>query len=119
PGVHASSVPTARGPSVQVRWVTRWVSRAHRPAAIDAGRRRSPRLNPCRDTHWHIPPRRVHMAFTRAQATALLNKSEMTLFDDSRANALRDLDRAALAGRVERTRAARDRARDLLKRQRL
>ncbi|GGK08165.1 hypothetical protein [Luteimonas terricola] len=59
------------------------------------------------------------MAFTRAQASGLLNKSEMKLFDDSRANALRGLDRAALAGRVERTRAARDRARDLLKRQRL
>ena len=59
------------------------------------------------------------MPFTRAQATALLNKTEMRLFDDSRANALRGLDRAALAGRVERSRAARDRARDLLKRQRL
>lgn len=59
------------------------------------------------------------MAFTRAQASELLNKSEMQLFDGSRANALRGLDRAALAGRVERTRAARDRARDLLKRQRL
>ena len=59
------------------------------------------------------------MAFTRAQSSELLNKSEMKLFDDSRANALRGLDRAALAGRVERARAARDRARDLLKRQRL
>lgn len=59
------------------------------------------------------------MAFTRAQATALLNKTEMRLYDDSRANALRGQDRAALAARVERTRAARDRARDLLKRQRL
>ena len=59
------------------------------------------------------------MAFTRAQASALLNKSEMRLFDDSRANALRGFDRVALASRVERTRAARDRARDLLKRQRL
>ncbi|MBJ6984134.1 hypothetical protein [Luteimonas sp. MC1750] len=59
------------------------------------------------------------MPFTRAQATALLNKSEMQLFDDSRANALRGFDRTALAGRVERARASRDRARDLLKRQRL
>lgn len=59
------------------------------------------------------------MAFTRAQASALLNKSEMRLFDDSRTNALRGFDRVALASRVERTRAARDRARDLLKRQRL
>ncbi len=58
------------------------------------------------------------MPFTRAQATALLNKSEMRLFDDSRANALRGLDRDALDGRITRTRAARDRARDLLRRQR-
>lgn len=58
------------------------------------------------------------MPFTRAQATDLLNKTEMRLYDDSRANALRGFDRAALAGRVVRTRAARDRARDLLKRQR-
>ncbi|MEN1939514.1 hypothetical protein WCE39_00200 [Luteimonas sp. MJ174] len=59
------------------------------------------------------------MAFTRAQATELLNKAEMRLYEESRANALRGFDRAALAGRVVRTRAARDRARDLLKRQRL
>lgn len=59
------------------------------------------------------------MAFTRTQATVLLNKTEMRLYDESRANALRALDRAALAARIERTRAARDRARDLLKRQRL
>lgn len=59
------------------------------------------------------------MAFTRAQANDLLNKAEMRLYDDSRANGLRGLDRAALAGRVERARTARDRARDLLKRQRL
>ena len=59
------------------------------------------------------------MAFTRTQATVLLNKTEMRLYDESRANALRALDRAALAARIERTRAARDRARALLKRQRL
>ena len=58
------------------------------------------------------------MPFTRAQATALLNASEMRLFDDSRANAVRGFDKAALDGRITRTRAARDRARDLLKRQR-
>ena len=58
------------------------------------------------------------MPFTRAQATDLLNQTEMRLFDDSRANALRGLDRAALAARVARARTARDRARDLLKRQR-
>lgn len=59
------------------------------------------------------------MAFTRAQATGLLNKTEMRLFDDSRANALRRLDRRALMARITRSRAARDRARDLLKRQRI
>ena len=58
------------------------------------------------------------MAFTRAQANELLNKSEMLLYDGSRANALRGLDRAALAARIARARAARDRARDLLQRQR-
>ncbi|MEN1958467.1 histone H1-like repetitive region-containing protein [Luteimonas changyuni] len=59
------------------------------------------------------------MAFTRAQATELLNKAEMRLYDDSRANALRGFDRAALAGRATRARASRDRARDMLKRQRV
>lgn len=59
------------------------------------------------------------MAFTRAQATGLLNKTEMRLYDDSRANALRGLERPGLAARIARTRTARDRARDLLKRQRL
>jgi hypothetical protein len=59
------------------------------------------------------------MAFTRAQATRLLNKTEMRLFDASRANALRRLDRTGLLARITRTRAARDRARDLLKRQRI
>lgn len=58
------------------------------------------------------------MAFTRAQATLLLTKTEMRLYDDSRANALRGFDRKALDGRIARARAARDRARDLLKRQR-
>lgn len=59
------------------------------------------------------------MAFTRTQATGLLNQAEMCLFDDSRANALRGLDAGQLGKRVERARKARDRARDLLKRQRL
>lgn len=58
------------------------------------------------------------MAHTRAQATELLNKAEMQLFEDSRAPALRRFSRTQLAARVERARAARDRARDLLKRQR-
>lgn len=59
------------------------------------------------------------MAMTRAQAQTLLNVSEMSLYGDSRANGLRGLSAAALAKRVERTRKARDRARDLLQRQRL
>ena len=43
------------------------------------------------------------MAFTRAQATGLLNKTEMRLYDDSRANALRRLERPGLAARIART----------------
>ncbi|MBB1472299.1 hypothetical protein H5368_04575 [Luteimonas sp. MC1782] len=57
------------------------------------------------------------MAVNRPQASELLNMSEMRLFDDSRPSALRAMTRAALAARVARARAARDRARDLLKRQ--
>lgn len=59
------------------------------------------------------------MAVTRAKATALLNKTEMGLYDDSRANALRDHSEARLTQLVSRARTARDRARDLEKRQRL
>lgn len=59
------------------------------------------------------------MPMTRARATALLNQREMALYDDSRANALRGLDAKALSSRVERARAARDRARDLARRQKL
>jgi hypothetical protein len=59
------------------------------------------------------------MQFTRAQATALLNKAEMSLYDDSRANALRQFDEKALQGRISRARTARDRARDLFQRQKL
>ncbi|MBJ6982938.1 hypothetical protein [Luteimonas sp. MC1572] len=59
------------------------------------------------------------MAVNRPQASELLNLSEMRLFDDSRPGALRAMTRAALAARVARARAARDRARDLLKRQKL
>ena len=59
------------------------------------------------------------MAVTRAKATALLNKTEMGLYDDSRANALRGLSEARLNQLVTRARTARDRARDLEKRQRL
>ncbi|WP_187775605.1 hypothetical protein [Luteimonas suaedae] len=59
------------------------------------------------------------MAITRAKATGLLNKTEMGLYDDSRANALRRLGEAELGRRIERTRKARDRARDLVQRQKL
>lgn len=59
------------------------------------------------------------MAITRAKATTLLNATEMGLYDDSRANALRGHTEAKLARLVTRARTARDRARDLEKRQRL
>lgn len=59
------------------------------------------------------------MPITRAKATSLLNQREMALFDDSRANALRALDQKALQTRIGRARTARDRARDLLQRQKL
>lgn len=59
------------------------------------------------------------MAVTRAKATSLLNATEMGLYDDSRANALRGHSEAKLARLVTRARTARDRARDLEKRQRL
>lgn len=59
------------------------------------------------------------MAVTRAKATSLLNATEMGLYDDSRANALRGHSEAQLARLITRARTARDRARDLQKRQRL
>lgn len=59
------------------------------------------------------------MPITRAKATTLLNQREMALFDDSRANALRQLDEKALSTRITRARAGRDRARDLVQRQTL
>lgn len=59
------------------------------------------------------------MPITRAKATALLNQREMTLYDDSRANAIRQLDAKALVARITRARDARDRARDLVQRQKL
>lgn len=59
------------------------------------------------------------MAFTRAQAEGLLNKPEMALYDDSRINSLRGMSPADLAKRIDRARKARDRARDLLQRQKL
>lgn len=59
------------------------------------------------------------MPITRAKATALLNQREMALYDDSRANAIRELDEKALSVRISRARALRDRARDLVQRQKL
>ena len=50
------------------------------------------------------------MAVTRAKATALLNKTEMGLFDDSRSNAVRGHSEARLNQLVMRARTARDRA---------
>ncbi|MDO5506602.1 MAG: hypothetical protein Q4F49_10010, partial [Pseudoxanthomonas suwonensis] len=59
------------------------------------------------------------MQFTRQQAEGLLNKTEMSLFNDSRINSLRKLAAAELDKRVTRARAVRDRARDLVQRQKL
>src|SRR5690554_3529621 len=59
------------------------------------------------------------MQITRAKATALLNKGEMQLYDDSRHNPIRSFTVKQLESRVTRARAARDRARDLVRRQKL
>ena len=59
------------------------------------------------------------MPITRAKASQLLNQKEMALYDDSRINGLRKLDVKALAARVQRARAARDRARGLVRTQKL
>ena len=59
------------------------------------------------------------MQITRAKATALLNKGEMTLYDESRHNPIRGFTAAQLETRIKRARAARDRSRDLAKRQKL
>jgi len=59
------------------------------------------------------------MPVTRDQATRLLTQAEMGLFGDSRNPALRALTASGLAKRVERVRKLRDKARDLLQRQRL
>ena len=58
-------------------------------------------------------------AFTKAQASKLLNASEMKLYEESRVNALRAFSASQLDRRIERTRALRDKARDQLQRQRL
>lgn len=59
------------------------------------------------------------MQITRAKATALLNKGEMQLYDDSRHNPIRGFTVKQLESRVTRARAARGRARDLVRRQKL
>lgn len=59
------------------------------------------------------------MPITRAKAVSLLNEREMALYDDSRINALRQLDARSLQARISRARTARDRARDLSQRQKL
>ncbi|AOH37172.1 hypothetical protein BGP89_13120 [Luteimonas sp. JM171] len=59
------------------------------------------------------------MQITRAKATALLNKGEMTLYNESRHNPIRGFTAAQLETRIKRARAARDRSRDLAKRQKL
>ncbi len=57
--------------------------------------------------------------FTKAQASKLLNATEMKLFEESRINALRAFSASQLDRRVERVRALRDKARDQLQRQRI
>ena len=59
------------------------------------------------------------MQITRAKATALLNKGEMTLYDESRHNAIRGFTASQLETRITRARNARDRSRDLARRQKL
>ncbi|HRN62578.1 MAG TPA: hypothetical protein PK743_12115 [Luteimonas sp.] len=59
------------------------------------------------------------MPITRAKASQLLNQKEMALYDDSRINGLRQLDARGLASRIKRARDARDRANDLVRRQKL
>ena len=59
------------------------------------------------------------MQITRSKATALLNKGEMGLYDDSRHNPIRGFTSKQLESRIKRARGARDRARDLVRRQKL
>nr|MBA2237343.1 hypothetical protein [Lysobacter sp.] len=59
------------------------------------------------------------MAIAREQARGLLTDSEMVLFGESRNPALRSLTGRELTRRIERVRKLRDKARDLLQRQRL
>ncbi|MEO8848763.1 MAG: hypothetical protein ABI440_09075 [Casimicrobiaceae bacterium] len=59
------------------------------------------------------------MAHTRAQAAKLLNRSELELFAESRADVVKTLTAARLRGKIRRTRNLRDKFQDLFKRQRL
>lgn len=59
------------------------------------------------------------MQITRAKAVALLNKGEMQLYDDSRHNPIRKFSISQLESRITRARGVRDRARDLVRRQKL
>jgi hypothetical protein len=59
------------------------------------------------------------MPVTRQQAQLLLSASEMELYDESRSNPLRKLDATALQKRIDRIRRSRERARDLVQRQKL
>lgn len=57
------------------------------------------------------------MAYTLTQVRPLLSKTELDLFDQSRAEPIRSLTAAQLRSKVTRTRALRDKYRDLLRRQ--
>lgn len=57
------------------------------------------------------------MAYTLTQARGLLTAAELSLFDQSRAAPIKDLTAARLRGKVTRTRALRDKYRDLYRRQ--
>lgn len=59
------------------------------------------------------------MQITRAKAVVLLNKGEMQLYDDSRHNPIRKFSVSQLESRITRARGVRDRARDLVRRQKL
>lgn len=57
------------------------------------------------------------MAYTLTQARALLTAAELELFDQSRAEPIKGLTPAGLAGKVKRARTLRDKYRDLYRRQ--
>ena len=57
------------------------------------------------------------MAYTLTQARPLLNAAELELFDQSRAEPVKQLTGARLAGAIKRTRTLRDKYRDLYQRQ--